>query len=76
MSTSIGAYPVTLPEAWAEIRELRAALLGAASRLQTREAWQAEPMDDVRRHHREREASATPRPAPDQAERAEPEAAP
>jgi hypothetical protein len=51
MSTSIGAYPATLPEAWAEIRALRTDLIQAAVRLQTRQAWAAEPMVDV--HHRD-----------------------
>ena len=57
MSTFVGAYPATLPEAHEEIRELRAAFLAAAARMQTREAWQAEPMESVRARSRERVAA-------------------
>lgn len=50
-----GPYPATLEEAHAEIRALRVDLLALHARIQTRESWAAEPMDDVRRHWRERQ---------------------
>lgn len=53
-----GPYPPTLREAHDEIRKLRADLLAIGARIQTRELWEAEPMEDVRRRYVERERLA------------------